>query len=104
VAIRSRARRRLPPDGSQQGVLGEGGIIVEGNGLAQRRFDLSEHCQHHRNGLGGSLSGEPSRKRHARFAFMENEHWPGTLANDEVTLPMAALASTFLGQRITTFD
>ena len=71
----------------------EGGIIVEGNGLAQRRFDPSEHCQHHRNGLGGSLSGEPSRKRHARFAFMENEHWPCTLANDEVTLPMAALGS-----------
>src|ERR1700719_2359827 len=27
------------------------------------------------------------------FAFMENEHWPCTLANDEVTLPMAALGS-----------
>src|SRR4249919_1132601 len=62
-------------------------------GLAQRRFDPSEHCQHHRNGLGGSLAGEPSRKCHARFAFMENEHWPCTLANDEVTLPMAALGS-----------
>jgi hypothetical protein len=24
-------------------VLGEGGIIVEGDGLAQRRFDPSEH-------------------------------------------------------------
>jgi hypothetical protein len=31
-----------------------GGIIVESNGLAQRRFDPSEHCQHHRNSLGGS--------------------------------------------------
>jgi hypothetical protein len=39
--------------GSQQGVLGEGGIIVEGDGLAQRRFDPSEHRQHDRNGLGG---------------------------------------------------
>jgi hypothetical protein len=47
-------------------VLGEGGIIVESDGLAQRGFDPSEHRQHDRNGLGGSLSGEPNRKRHAR--------------------------------------
>src|SRR5258705_122409 len=47
----------------------------------------------HRNSLGGSLSGEPGCQRHARFAFMENEHWPCALANDEVTLPMAALGS-----------
>jgi len=43
--------------GSQQGVLGEGGIIVESDGLAQRRFDPSEHRQHDRNGLGGGFSG-----------------------------------------------
>jgi hypothetical protein len=30
-------------------VLGEGGMIVESNGLAQRGFDLSEHRQHDRN-------------------------------------------------------
>jgi hypothetical protein len=29
----------------------------------------------------------------ADHAFMENEHWPCALANDEVTLPMAALGS-----------
>jgi hypothetical protein len=46
-----------------------------------------------RNSLSGSLSGEPNRKRHARFGFMENEHWPCALANEEVTLPMAALGS-----------
>ena len=79
--------------GSQQGVLGEGSIIVESDGLTQRRFDPSEHCQHDRNGLGGGLSGEPSCKRHARFALMENEHWPCALTNDEVTLPVAALGS-----------
>ena len=90
--MKERGEKRLGKK-SQQGVLGEGGIIVESNGLAQRRFDPSEHCQHHRNSLGGSLSGEPNRKRHARFAFMENEHWPCALANDEVTLPMAALGS-----------
>ena len=62
--------------GSQQGVLGEGGIVVESDGLAQRRFDPSEHRQHDRNGLGGGLSGEPSCKRHARFALMENAQRP----------------------------
>jgi len=46
------------PAGSQQGVLGEGGIVVESDGLAQRRFDTSEHRQHNRNGLGGGLSGK----------------------------------------------
>jgi hypothetical protein len=74
-------------------VLGEGGIIVESDGLAQRGFDPSEHREHDRNGLGGSLSGEPNRKRHARFALMENEHRPCALTNDEVTLPVAALGS-----------
>ena len=41
----------------------------------------------------------PARERHARFAFMENEHWPCTLTNDEVTLPVTALGSgvDFLG-------
>ena len=43
--------------GSQQGVLSEGGIIVESDGLAQRRLDPSEHRQHDRNGIGGGLSG-----------------------------------------------
>jgi hypothetical protein len=56
-----------------RGVLGEGRIIVESDGLAQRRFDPSEHRQDDRNGFGGGLSGEPSCKRHARFALMENE-------------------------------
>src|ERR1700719_2276672 len=79
--------------GSQQGVLGEGGIVVESDGLAQRRVDTGEHRQHDRNGLGGGLSGKPSCQRHARFALMENEHWPCTLTNDEVTLPSAALGS-----------
>src|ERR1700719_2547642 len=41
----------------------------------------------------GGLSGKPSCQRHARFALMENEHWPCTLTNDEVTLPVAALGS-----------
>jgi hypothetical protein len=44
------------------------------------------------NGLSGGLSGEPSCKGHAGFALMENKHWPCALSNDEVTLPVAALA------------
>ena len=79
--------------GSQQGVLSEGGIIVESDGLAQRGLDPSEHRQHDRNGLSCGLSGEPGGERHAGFALMENEHRPYTLPNDEVTLPMAALGS-----------
>src|SRR6516162_7071952 len=58
------------------GLTRQRGIIVESDGLAQRRFDASEYRQHHRNGLGGGLSGEPCCKRHARFALMENEHRP----------------------------
>jgi hypothetical protein len=59
-------------------------------GLAQRRFDPSEHRQHDRNGLCGGLPGKPRCKRHARFALMKNEHRPRALTNDEVTLPVAA--------------
>jgi hypothetical protein len=39
-------------------VLGGGGIIVESDGLAQRRLDPSEHRQRDRNGLGSALFGE----------------------------------------------
>jgi hypothetical protein len=46
------------------------------HGLAQRRFDPSEHRQHDRNGLGGGFSGEPSCERRAGFTLMKNEHWP----------------------------
>ena len=49
--------------GSQQGVLSEGGIIVESDGLAQRGFDPSEHRQHDRNGICCGLSGEPGGKQ-----------------------------------------
>jgi hypothetical protein len=77
---------------SQRGVLGEGGIIVESDGLAQRRLDPSEHRQY-RNGLGGGLSGELGYERHARFALMENEHRPCALTNEEVTFSVAALGS-----------
>src|SRR5262249_30035372 len=80
--------------GSQQGVLSEGGMVVESDGLAQRWFDTSKHRQHDRNGLGGGLSGEPRCKRHARFVLMENEHRPCALTNDEVTHPVAALGSS----------
>ena len=38
-------------------------------------------------------SGEPSCKRQARFALMENEYWPCALTNDVVALPVAALGS-----------
>src|SRR4030088_2106736 len=35
--------------------------------------------------------GEPRSEGHAGFAFMENEHGPRALADDEVALPMADL-------------
>jgi hypothetical protein len=68
---RAFARSWASAHGSQQGVLAEGGIVVEGDGLTQCRFDTREHCQHNRNGLGGGLSGEPGCERQARFALME---------------------------------
>ena len=44
------------PHSPQQGVPGEGGIILEGDGLGQRWFDTSEHCQHDRMvSVGGNL-------------------------------------------------
>ena len=52
-------------------------------------MDSAEHSEHHGYGLGGSFSAEPCGKRHAGFAFMENEHGPRALADDEVTFPMA---------------
>src|SRR3981081_3700623 len=73
----------------QQTVLGESRVIIES--VAQRRFYASEDRQHDRDGLGGGLSGEPRSEGHAGFAFMENEHGPGRLADDEVALPMADL-------------
>jgi len=75
-------------------VLGEGGIIVECDGLVERGFDACEDRQHDRNGLGGSLSGEPRCERHAGFAFMKNEHEPCALADDKVTFPI--LTDVFL--------
>ena len=74
-------------------MLGEGGIIVESNGLAQRGFDAGEDRQHDRNGLGGGLPDESGCERHAGFALMENEHGPCALADDEIALPMADLHS-----------
>jgi hypothetical protein len=54
-------------------VLGEGGIIVECDGLAQHGFDAGEDRQHDRNGLGGSLSDEASAQHspatHCRLAI-----------------------------------
>ena len=74
-------------------MLGEGGVIVESNGLAQRGFDAGEHRQHDRNGFGGGFSDEPRCERDAGFALMENEHGPCALADDEVALPMTSLGS-----------
>ena len=53
-------------------MLGEGGVIVESNGLAQRGFDAGEDRQHDRNGFGGGFSDEPRCERDAGFALMEN--------------------------------
>ncbi len=74
-------------------MLGEGGIIVESDGLAQREFDAGKDRQHDRNGLGGALPCEPRCECQAGFAPMENEHRPGAFADDEVALPVAGLGS-----------
>ena len=76
-------------------MLGEGRVIVESDGLAEGRMDSAEHSEHDGYGLGGSFSAEPCGKRHAGFAFMENEHGPRALADNEVTFPMANISAGF---------
>jgi hypothetical protein len=76
-------------------VLGEGGVIVESDGLTQGRIDPAEHGEHDRYGLSGGFSGQSRGKRQAGFAFMEDEHGPRALANDEVAFPMANVGAGF---------
>ena len=49
--------------------------------------------EHHGYGLSRGFSGQSGDERYAGFAFMEDEHGPRALADDEVALPMTSLGS-----------
>jgi hypothetical protein len=71
-------------------VLGEGRIIVESAGLAQRRFDPSEH--RHMTQMVSAAVFPASR---AASVTRDLLSWrTSALTNDEVTLPVAALGSS----------
>lgn len=78
-------------------MLGERGVVVEGDGLAQAFVDAAEYGEHGRDGLGGGLSHEPRDECHTGLALMQDEHGPHALADDEIALPMASLATRFYG-------
>ena len=53
-------------------------------GFAQGGIDPAEHGEHDGDGFSGGLSGEPRGEGHAGFSFMQDEHGPRALADDEV--------------------
>ena len=73
-----------------------GGVIVESDRFAQGGINPGEHGKHDRDGLGGSLSGEPGGQRDAGFSFMQDEHGPRALADDQVAFPMADVARAWI--------
>jgi len=78
-------------------MLSGGGVVVEGDGLAQAWVDTAEYGEHGRYGLGGCLSHQPRGERDAGLALVQDEHGPRALADDEIALPMAGLAARFNG-------
>jgi hypothetical protein len=69
--------------------------VFESDGLAQGGIDPTEHGEHDRYGLSGGFSGQSRGERHAGFAFVEDEHGPRALADDEVAFPMANVGAGF---------
>src|SRR4051812_11783824 len=82
----------------RKGVLCEGRVVIERDGFAQGGIDPPEHGEHDRDGFSGGLSGEPRGEGHAGFSFMQDEHGPRALAEDEVAFPLSARPSTSLGR------
>ena len=63
--------------------------------LRRRRSDPSEHGEHDRDGFRGGFSGQPRGERHTGFSFVQDEHGPGALTDDEVAFPMANVGAGF---------
>jgi hypothetical protein len=51
-------------------------------------IDAPEHREHRRYGLGRGLAYEPRGEGDAGFSFMQDQHRPRPLADDEVAFPM----------------
>ena len=58
-------------------------------------MDPPGHGKHDRGGVRGGLSGEPRGEGHAGFSFMQNEHGPRALADDEVAFPVTKIGAAF---------
>ena len=80
---------------SQETMLGEGGVVIESDRLAQSWIDPAEHREHDGDGLGGGLAGEARRKGQARFPLVQDEYGPGALADDEIALPVTGFGPGF---------
>ena len=63
--------------------------------LRRRGMDPPEHGEHDRDGFRGGLSGEPRGEGHAGFSFMQDEHRPRALADDEVAFPVTNIGAAF---------
>jgi hypothetical protein len=80
-------------------VIHEAILTFEGNRLAQAGVDPGEDGEHDGDGLGRGLAGKPGCEGDAGFSFVENEDRPGSLADDEIALPMAGLGAGVDGFR-----
>ncbi len=58
-------------------------------------MDPAEHGEHDGYGLSGSFSGQSAASVTPGFAFVEDEHGPRALADDEVAFPMANVGAGF---------
>jgi hypothetical protein len=98
-ARRRRRRRTRSPYNAWSGAgwswAKESRVIVESDGLAQGGIDPAEHGEHDRYGLSGGFSGQSRGEPRAGFAFVEDEHGPCALADDEVAFPMANVGAGF---------
>ena len=58
-------------------------------------MDPPEHGEHDRDGFRGGISGEPRGEGHEGFSFMQDEHRPRALADDEVAFPVTNIGAAF---------
>src|SRR3954471_364303 len=79
----------------RKGVLCEGRVVIERDGFAQGGIDPPEHGEHDRDGFRRGLSREPRGEGYAGFWFMQDQHRPRALADDEVALPVTNIGAAF---------
>ena len=78
-------------------MLSEGGVVVEGDRLAQARVDPCEDGEHDRYRLGGGFPHQARGQGDPGLALVQDQYRPCVLADDQVTLPMADLVAVLNG-------